>query len=118
VESIKKQKSSVKAAVDKATRAERTLPPPPAPKRNSKKTAQNPAPMIPMFEEALGGVNYTLPAAVLERAEGMTREAGTNWSVFHLEREFYVFARHKGEVLKNPEGAFLGFVKKKIQKQA
>lgn len=52
------------------------------------------------------------------RAIEMVKEAGTGWDVHFLEQAFYEYAAKKGETLKKPDQAFLGFVKKKIIKKA
>ena len=56
-------------------------------------------------------------AKTLERARILVQEAGTGWDFNHLEQAFYAHARKRGESLRSPSGAFIGFVKRKIQKQ-
>lgn len=42
--------------------------------------------------------------------------AGTGWCKYELERQFYEYARSKGERIRNVDKAFLGFVSKKVLK--
>jgi hypothetical protein len=90
---------------DKATRPQRVFP---------KREAQAVQPEIP----ALRSVENCVSSKTMETARTLAKEAGTNWDVEAIEREFYEYARKKGETLKNPDGAFIGFVKRKIKKQA
>lgn len=61
--------------------------------------------------------NTKVLTKILEDAKNLAREAGTGWDIYELERQFYEFAKKKGNT-KNTSGAFIGFVKKKIQKKA
>jgi len=61
--------------------------------------------------------NTKVSTKVLEDAKSLAREAGTGWDIYELEKQFYEFAKKKGNT-KNTSGAFIGFVKKKIQKKA
>lgn len=51
----------------------------------------------------------------LEKAKKMTIEARTGWDFYVIEQQFYDFIKTKGAP-DNLDGAFIGFVKKKIAK--
>lgn len=55
-----------------------------------------------------------LSERTLQRARTLVEEAETGWCFDALQRLFYAYAREKG-IPKNPNGAFIGFVKHKIQ---
>jgi Plasmid encoded RepA protein len=92
-----------KPAADKATRAKRMFP-------NRQKTSQEP--LLP-----LRTLDNCVTADAIEKAHQLASQAGTGWSIDALERAFYAYARQKGEPLKSPNGAFIGFVKRKIKKR-
>ena len=52
---------------------------------------------------------------ILEKAKKITTKAGTGWDIYAIEQQFYEYMNKKGKP-KNFEGAFIGFVKKKIGK--
>ena len=56
-----------------------------------------------------------LSLKTLEKAKIMTVEARTGWDFYVIEQQFYEFIKAKG-VPDNIDGAFIGFVKKKIAK--
>ena len=56
-----------------------------------------------------------LTSATLEKAKKMTIEARTGWDFYVIEQQFYDFIKTKGAP-DNLDGAFIGFVKKKIAK--
>jgi len=43
-------------------------------------------------------------------------EANTGWDIYAIEQQFYDYIRKKGQP-ESIEGAFLGFVKKKVTKK-
>ena len=49
----------------------------------------------------------------LEKAKTMAALANTGWDIYAIEEQFYSFMKSKGAP-KNIDGAFIGFVKKKI----
>lgn len=53
----------------------------------------------------------------LEKAKYLISEARTGWDLSIIEEEFYAYMKKAG-LPKNLEGAFIGFVKKKIAKRA
>ena len=55
----------------------------------------------------------TLSIKTLEKAKQITLEACTGWDFYVIEKQFYDFIQAKGEP-KNIDGAFIGFVKKKV----
>jgi hypothetical protein len=57
-----------------------------------------------------------LSERTLEKARQMVEEAGTGWCFDALQKQFYIYARQKG-IPKNPNGAFIGFIKRKITKR-
>jgi len=57
-----------------------------------------------------------LPPSVLEAAKKITLEANTGWDIYAIEQQFYDYIRKKGQP-ESIEGAFLGFVKKKVTKK-
>ena len=56
-----------------------------------------------------------LSPAVFEKAKKIVREAGNRWDIYAIEQQFYEFMKKKGQP-ESVEGAFLGFVKKKVAK--
>jgi len=52
----------------------------------------------------------------LEKAKEMTIKASTGWDFYVIEQQFYAFIKTKG-IPDNLDGAFIGFVKKKIAKK-
>lgn len=61
-------------------------------------------------------VHNKLSTIILEEAKMIVLEAGTGWDIYAIEQQFYEFARIKGQP-KNIEKAFLGFVRKKVEKK-
>ena len=53
-----------------------------------------------------------LTPAMLEKAKALT--LGTGWDIYDIEQQFYEYVKTKGQP-ENLNGAFIGFVKKKIQ---
>lgn len=51
----------------------------------------------------------------LEKAKILSHSANTGWDIYAIEQQFYSFMKSKG-VPDNIDGAFIGFVKKKIVK--
>jgi len=61
---------------------------------------------------------YTPPKltpAIFEKAKQIALEAGTGWDIYAIEQQYHEYSKKKGQP-ENPEGAFLGFVKKKVAK--
>ncbi len=54
-----------------------------------------------------------LSPAMIEQAKAIVRQAGTGWDLYAIEQQFYDYIRQKGNP-SNLEGAFIGFVKKKV----
>ncbi len=57
---------------------------------------------------------HNLTPAIFEKAKKIIAEAGDKWDLYAIEQQFYEYMKKKGQ----PEslgGAFLGFVKKKVQ---
>ena len=59
--------------------------------------------------------NIHIPLKTLDKAKELTVRAGTGWDFYVLQEQFFDFVKRKGEP-DNMEGAFLGFIKKKISK--
>ena len=57
--------------------------------------------------------NIHIPLKTLDKAKELTVKAGTGWDFYVLQEQFFEFVKRKGEP-DNLEGAFLGFIKKKI----
>lgn len=57
-----------------------------------------------------------LSPAVFEKAQEIVREAGNRWDIYAIEQQFQEYIRKKGQP-ESLEGAFLGFVKKKVASQ-
>ncbi len=57
-----------------------------------------------------------LSPAMIEQAKAIVRQAGTGWDIYVIEQQFYDYIRQKGGPI-NLEGAFIGFVKKKVLEQ-
>lgn len=51
---------------------------------------------------------------LVEKGKEITLQAGTGWDIYAIKREFQEYAKKKG-LPNNIEGAFLGFVKKKVK---
>lgn len=51
--------------------------------------------------------------ATLEKAKSFVISAGTGWDLYAIEEQFYDFMKKKGEP-SSVDGAFIGFVKKKV----
>lgn len=94
-----------KPPTDKATREQRVFP-----KSISKPTKEASSHIVS------ASVETCVSGHALEQARQLAKNARTGWAIDALEREFYVYARKKGEALKNPDAAFTGFVKHKIKK--
>lgn len=54
---------------------------------------------------------------LLEKAKEIAIAAGTGWDIYVIEEQFYAYIKKAG-LPKNLEGAFIGFVKKKVMKKA
>lgn len=59
--------------------------------------------------------DFKISTLALEEAKGITLESRTGWDIYAIQRDFLEFAEQKGEGLRNPDKAFIGFVKKKVQ---
>ena len=57
-----------------------------------------------------------LNPAIFEKAQQIVREAGNRWDIYAIEQQFQEYIRKKGQP-ESLEGAFLGFVKKKVASQ-
>lgn len=57
-----------------------------------------------------------ISAKAYEKAKQIVLEAGTGWDLRELERQFYAYATGKGKPA-SPDRAFLGFIRKKVQKR-
>jgi len=57
-----------------------------------------------------------LSPAVFEKANQIVRDSGNRWDIYAIEQQFYEYMRKKG-MPENIEGAFIGFVKKKVSTQ-
>ncbi len=57
-----------------------------------------------------------LSPTMIEQAKAIVRQAGTGWDIYAIEQQFYDYIRQKGNP-SNLEGAFIGFVKKKVLEQ-
>lgn len=58
--------------------------------------------------------DFFLSTSAMEAAKQVALNAQTGWDIYALEQEFYQYAQKKGQP-DNPDGAFIGFVKKKVQ---
>jgi len=58
-----------------------------------------------------------LSASIIEKAKWLAQDAGTNWNVQEIVKQFLEFSEKKGKP-KDIEHAFIGFVNHKIQKAA
>jgi len=54
-----------------------------------------------------------LTPAIFEKAQKIIRDAGNRWDIYAIEQQFYAFIKKKGQP-ESFEGAFIGFVKKKV----
>ena len=59
--------------------------------------------------------DFRVSSILLEKAREIALHANTGWDIYTSESEFYQYIGAKG-MPNNPEGAFIGFVKKKVQK--
>lgn len=57
-----------------------------------------------------------ITAKAYEKAKQVVQDAGTGWDIRELERQFYAYAEGKGKPV-SPDKAFVGFVRKKVQKR-
>ena len=55
-----------------------------------------------------------LTPSIFEKAKKIVAEAGDKWDLYAIEQQFYEFIKKKGQP-ERLEGAFLGFVRKKVQ---
>lgn len=55
-----------------------------------------------------------LTPSVFEKAKKIITEAGDQWDLYAIEQQFYEYVKKKGPP-ESLEGAFLGFVRKKVQ---
>ncbi|PSB40877.1 plasmid encoded RepA protein [Cyanosarcina cf. burmensis CCALA 770] len=62
------------------------------------------------------GAAAEISAKAYEKAKQLALDAGTDWDIRELERQFQAYANKKGRPT-SPDRAFLGFVRKKIQKR-
>jgi len=76
----------------------------------SKKTKETEKPVQPSLPEYKP---TKLSPAVFDKAKKITLAAGTGWDIYVIEQQFYEFIKKKGQP-ESFEGAFLGFVKKKV----
>ena len=56
-----------------------------------------------------------LSTKTLEQAKKLVLQANTGWDLYSIEKQFYAFIKTK-EAPANLDGAFIGFVKKKVVK--
>lgn len=54
-----------------------------------------------------------VPTKTLEQAKRLVLQANTGWDLYSIEKQFYAFIKTK-EAPENLDGAFIGFVKRKI----
>ena len=64
---------------------------------------------IPLSQKS----DIKLSSTGFEAARNIAIEAGTGWDIYALEREWQAWAKEKKP--ENPEGAFIGFVKKESE---
>ena len=57
-----------------------------------------------------------ISTTTLEEAKKISLAAGTGWDIYAIEQQFYDYMNKKGSPL-NLENAFLGFVRKKVEKK-
>jgi hypothetical protein len=57
-----------------------------------------------------------ISTSALEKAKELAVQAQTGWDIYAIEQQFFELAAKKGNP-DNPDGAFLGFVKKKISQK-
>jgi len=74
---------------------------------SKKPKAQPEQPTLPEYKPR------ELSPAVFEKAKKIVREAGNRWDIYAIEQQFYEFIKKKG-LPENIEGAFIGFVRKKV----
>jgi len=55
-----------------------------------------------------------LSPAVFEKAQQIVIDTGNRWDIYAIAEQFYKFMKKKGQP-ENVEGAFIGFVKKKVR---
>ena len=68
-------------------------------------------------DNAVKSISYnSLSTLVFEKAKQIIKEAGTGWDLYAIEQQFHEYSAKKGRP-ENIEGAFLGFVKKKVAKK-
>lgn len=60
--------------------------------------------------------HHKLSPAIFEKAQQIVHKAGNKWDIYAIEQQFYEFIKKKG-IPESLEGAFIGFVKKKVAKQ-
>ena len=63
----------------------------------------------------IDGVQKRVSCRALENAKKIVFMANTGWDIYAIEQQFYDFMKRKGEP-DNVDGAFIGFVKKKVIK--
>lgn len=72
-----------------------------------KKKPQPEQPTLPEYKPT------KLSPAIFEKAKKIAIEAGNRWDIYAIEAQFYEYIKKKGRP-ENLEGAFLGFVRKKV----
>ena len=61
--------------------------------------------------------DFYVSASALEKARELVATSKTGWDIYVIEQQFYEHAAKKGKP-ENPDGAFIGFVKKKVSSNA
>jgi len=61
----------------------------------------------------LNSSSQKLSPSILEKAKKITLDTGTGWDIYVIEQQFYDFTKKKGQP-ESLEGAFLGFVRRKV----
>jgi hypothetical protein len=88
-----------------STKAKRVLP--------EKQTKALPLPPNSLDERS---ADDFISAEAYKKAKQLAMDAGTGWDIRELERQFYAYAEGKGKPV-SPDRAFVGFVRKKVQKR-
>ena len=68
-----------------------------------------------VITEKMAVPTKTLSTKTLEQAKKLVLQANTGWDLYSIEKQFYAFIKTK-EAPENLDGAFIGFVKKKVVK--
>ncbi len=60
--------------------------------------------------------DFKVSPLAMEKAKEIVLNAGAGLDIYAIERDFLAYASQKGEKLKSVDGAFIGFVKKRVCK--